>query len=363
MQPRQDVIKVLIVDGSRIFRSLVEESLSRVNDMVVSGSTWSGRKALIQIEENRPDVVLLEVEMPEMNGLETLDEIGKKNRMEKNLPPIQVIMLSRLTQEASSTTIKALKGGAFDFVAKPAKNEATAVRQLSRTLVPKIRATRKGRVLPRTKPNPVLNHKVFQPRLMRREPQIILVGCSTGGPKALAQFLPHLSELTDLSILIVQHMPPTFTKSLAGSLDRLCRHHVEEAHNGQPVLPDNIYIAPGGFHMLLRRGGDGQLHIATNETPHENGCRPSVDVLFRSVVPLFNANILAYVLTGMGRDGCRGAAALKRAGAHVLVQDEPTSVVWGMPGSIVAEGLADGVYPINQLAGRSVALLPSMLRC
>jgi two-component system chemotaxis response regulator CheB len=349
--------KILIVDDSRIFRSAIEEGLSGENDIEVIGSVRNGVKAIEFIGSNRPDLVTLDVEMPDMDGLETLKAIQKINACARDAEPIGVIMISSFTQKGADITIRALEAGAFDFITKPeSKSPAESIEILRRQLVVKIRyfASRRisGRGLqkqeipssPPLQPAPPVQAPSYPPSKIKA----MLIGVSTGGPKALAEILPPVCEQTDLPIFVVQHMPPTFTQSLANSLNTRCRHTVTEGRNDDPVQDRHIYIAPGGKHMLVRRKDSG-IFIAINKQAPEKGCRPSADVLFRSAATVYEGNVITLILTGMGSDGTRGAGVLKRAGAYIIAQDEETSVVWGMPGSASAAGVTDEVLPLGNI--------------
>lgn len=346
------ITKLLIVDDSRIFRSAVEGSLRDENDIEVIGSVRNGIKAIEFIQSTRPDIVTLDVEMPEMDGLETLDEIRRINESDRSKPPIGVIMISSLTEKGADTTIKALEAGAFDFITKPeVNNSENGISVLRRRLVPKIRFFATKMI------NSGSEKKEYRPEVEKSEtshsaPQAqykaVLIGVSTGGPKALMSMLPDLCGKTDLPILIVQHMPPKFTASLAESLNPKCSHFVAEGTDNEVIMPGKVYIAPGGRHMLLRRSG-GRVKAVINDQPPEKNYRPSVNVLFRSALSAYNGNVISIILTGMGDDGTRGVAALKRAGAYVIAQDDASSVVWGMPGSAVKSGNVDRVLPLGEI--------------
>lgn len=346
-----DPIKLLIVDDSRIFRAVLEKGLAAESDFCITGSVMNGQKAIELIQRDRPDVVSLDMEMPVMNGLETLRGIIRINRADQSTRPIGVIMLSSLTYKGAETTIEALAQGAFDFIAKPTDSDVSQnITSLTRQLVAKSRLF----ISKSRNRKQALQENILAPRLapaqqrgkQTKKLEAILIGVSTGGPKALLDMLPQLCETTELPICIVQHMPPTFTLSLARSLDGKCAHTVVEAEAGMTIQDRHVYIAPGGKHLLLHKI-NGHVRTILNEQPAENGCRPSVDVLFRSAAPAFDGRILAIILTGMGNDGTKSLAALKRDGAHVIAQDEESSVVWGMPGSAVQSGNVDRVLPLS----------------
>jgi len=344
-------IKILIVDDSRIFRSAVAESLAAETDIEVIGSVWNGAKAVEFIRSHPPHLVTLDVEMPEMDGLETLAAIQKINASTRPTKPIGVIMVSSFTQKGADITIKALETGAFDFITKPeGKDMNESIDILRRQLVVKIRYFASKRISSRMAepriiipPPPEITPKVSSSRI-----NAVLIGVSTGGPRALATLLPPLCERVDVPIFIVQHMPPTFTLSLAESLNARCRYTVIEGRDNDVVREQYAYVAPGGRHMLLRKD-DQTVKIALSNQPPEKGCKPSVDILFRSGAAVYGKDVIAIVLTGMGVDGTKGAGVLKRAGAFVIAQDEASSVVWGMPGSVEASGNVDKVLPLDKI--------------
>lgn len=342
-----DQIKLLIVDDSRLFRSALEEALRSDPSITIVGSVFSGAKAIEFIRNSPPDLVTLDVEMPGMDGLETLEQIKTFNDARPGELPVGAIMVSAFTRRGEQVTIKALQAGAFDFVAKPSGGTPESnIQALRDELLTKIRAfglSRRTRVaaVPRTAPPARAAH--------RSRIRAIVIGASTGGPRALSDLLPPLCSAVDTPILVVQHMPPSFTKSLAESLARQTGRNVTEAVEGATLERGSVYIAPGGKHLLLR-GTSAAPVVALNEQPPENGCRPSADVLFRSSAAVLGADLVAIILTGMGRDGTVGLGAIRRAGGYVIAQDEASSVVWGMPGSAVEAGVVDEVLPLNQIA-------------
>ena len=351
--------KLLIVDDSRIFRNAIEESLASENDIEVVGSVWNGVKAIEFIHSNPPDLVTLDVEMPDMDGLETLKVIQKINASNSVSKPIGVIMLSSHTQKGADTTVKALEMGAFDFIPKPeGKDLKENIDILRRQLVVKIRYFASKRIASPAEP------RIVEPSPPEITPELtvssdikaILIGVSTGGPRALAEAMPPLCEKVDVPIFIVQHMPATFTQSLAKSLNSKCRYTVMECRDSDIVKERHAYIAPGGRHMLLIKRHKTIKTVIGNQPP-ENGCKPSVDILFRSGATVYGKDIIAIVLTGMGVDGTKGSGILKRAGASIIVQDDKTSVVWGMPGSVKASGNADKVLPLAKIPYAVVAMM------
>jgi two-component system chemotaxis response regulator CheB len=344
---------ILVVDDSLIFRHGVAEALSAESDLRVIGSVRNGVKAMEFIAARRPDLVTLDVEMPDMDGLATLEAIAQVNARQPSAPPIGVIMLSALTREGADTTIRALERGAFDFVGKPhTSSEQESIAYLKRELVPRIRQFAFRRGAGTGAPTPAPQTAPATPtvaRTSRTAARAILIGVSTGGPRALADMMPDLCKVTTLPILVVQHMPATFTASLAESLGKRCAHRSKEGEDGELVAAQTLYIAPGGRHMLVKRGPTGETIIALTDQPPENGCRPSVDVLFRSAASVFDGACIAIVMTGMGSDGAQSLRMLKRGGASTIAQDEATSVVWGMPGSAVETGHVDVVAPLMKI--------------
>jgi two-component system chemotaxis response regulator CheB len=281
-----------------------------------------------------------------------------------------VIMVSAHTRRGAEVTIQALRDGAFDFVAKPSgPRPEENLRTLGQQLHNKIQLFLGGRSrkvarihssLPAVAPPPPRSEATAtgrRPQWSRlRSVRAVVIAASTGGPKALETLVPELQSRIELPLLIVQHMPPRFTQSFAESLNRLSPGTVVEAQDGEPVRARSAYVAPGGKHLLLRQE-QGRLLTAVNDQPPENGCRPSADVLFRAAAATLQGNVVAIVLTGMGRDGTAGVGSLKRGGGYVIAQDEATSVVWGMPGSVAEAGLADEVLPLGEIAAAVAALV------
>lgn len=341
-------IHVLVVDDSVVVRSIVRSLLSGQPGIQVDVAR-NGRVALEAIAARAPDFVLLDVEMPELDGISTLREIRKTH------PRLPVVMFSTLTERGASITLDALAAGANDYLTKPvAAAGFEAMReQLRLDLTTRIDA------MCRREPTPALPRgPVAAPpetaRARRGEGiDIVAIGSSTGGPNALLDVFTHLPEDLPVPIVLVQHMPAMFTTMLARSLDAKSSLTVAEARGGEELRPGHAWLAPGGYHMTVGRR-DGAATLAINQDPPECSCRPAVDVLFRSVAASHGARCLAVVLTGMGVDGSVGAQALRAAGAQVLAQDEATSVVWGMPGAVVRAGLADAVVPLSAVADEIV---------
>lgn len=347
--------KILIVDDSRIFRSAVQQGLSGEKDIQVIGSVWNGVKAIEFLKSNDPDIVTLDIEMPEMDGLETLKAIQKINSTRPADKQIGVIMLSSHTRKGADITVKALELGAYDFIPKPeGKDLARNLSILCSQLIVKIR-NYASRFIPHAPQQVVVAEEppatpaIIKEKIIRATAvKALLIGVSTGGPKALAEIMPDICEGIDLPILVVQHMPPTFTVSLAKSLDAKCRYTIVEAENDTPLQKQHAYIAPGGRHMVLQKVGN-ETRIMINDQAPEKGCRPSVDKLFRSAAEIFRQHAIGVILTGMGTDGTEGGRMMKEYGAPIIIQDEPSSVVWGMPGSAYSAGIADTVLPLRDI--------------
>ncbi|GGM27470.1 chemotaxis response regulator protein-glutamate methylesterase [Dactylosporangium sucinum] len=385
------MISVLVVDDSVVVRRLITDALGDDPEIRVVGTAPNGKVALTKIEQLRPDLVTLDIEMPIMDGLETLRAIRAKYA---RLP---VIMFSTLTAAGATATLDALSAGASDYVTKPANvgSVAESIRSVREQIIPRIHALcggRRGAMAPPLRPagpagpsGPGRNHGVAPP-LARpggtplpggvRPPsappagapsgapiratarggtvEIVTIGCSTGGPDALTSVVRALPAGLPVPVVVVQHMPPVFTKMFADRLDRTAALNVVEATGDLPVRAGTVYIAPGDFHMEVHRRGT-EVVTKLNTGPPENFCRPAVDVLFRSVARVYGGATLAIILTGMGQDGKRGAEQLRSAGAEIVAQDEATSVVWGMPGAVTQAGLAHAVLPLGEIANHLIS--------
>jgi two-component system chemotaxis response regulator CheB len=334
--------RVLIVDDAVVVRRVLSTVISEDPDLEVVGTAANGRLALDQLELLRPEIVVLDVEMPEMDGLATLVEIRKRQ------PRLPVIMFSTLTQRGATATLDALSRGANDYLTKPTATAgmAEAKDQIRRDLVPRIRA-----LVGRERHDQI----VVGPSPLRAPTgggaegavDVVAIGVSTGGPNALSDLLPRLPADLRVPVILVQHMPPVFTRLLAERLNHKCALTVIEAEDGMAVLRGRVYVAPGDHHLEVTKATIPVIRV-TQGAP-ENSCRPSVDVLFRSVARVYGARSLALVLTGMGYDGVRGSEEIVRAGGRVLVQDKETSVVWGMPGYVAKANLADRVLPLHEI--------------
>lgn len=337
-------MQVLVVDDSVVIRKILTDTLAEDREIRVVGSASDGHIALPKIAQLKPDLVTLDVEMPVMNGLQTLAEIRKL------YPRLPVIMFSTLTERGASATLDALALGASDYATKPSNtgNMSVAIESIRHELIPKIKAlcaasVRKPVLVPAARPAPrprALTH----PRI-----EIVAIGTSTGGPNALAEVFPGFPRDFPVPIVAVQHMPPLFTRLLAERLASKSAIPVEEGTEGTDLSPGRAWIAPGNFHMVVKRMGV-RRRLELNQGPPENSCRPAVDALFRSVAAAYGPSALGVVMTGMGADGVIGSRAIRDAGGEVIIQDESSSVVWGMPGLVHAAGQEDGIYPLQQLA-------------
>jgi two-component system chemotaxis response regulator CheB len=348
-------IRILIVDDSAVMRSLLRSVVCADAGMEVAGTAGDGESALSAIETLRPDLVLLDVEMPVMDGLVTLRKLRAKN------PRMPVIMCSSLTQRGAKVTIEALASGASDYVGKPTgqAGREEAAKALSLELIPKIQALTSQQLTFAAAHTSLIFPCAPPPKTppLTSIPVAVAIGVSTGGPAALDLLLPALPAGFPLPILIVQHMPELFTKPFAERLNGRCSLRVREATDGEPVCAGTIYIAKGNWHMEVltssRAGLPNTLHLS--QGPPENHCRPAVDVLFRSVAAVYGAGTLAVVLTGMGADGLLGCRTIRDHGGSVLAQDQASSTVWGMPGVVANAGLAHRILPLN-------AIVPEILR-
>ena len=344
----------MVVDDSVVLRNLIGKVLSEDPLLEVVASARNGQDALAKVPRFEPDVITLDIEMPELDGQQTLRILQQRH------PGIRVIMCSSLTDRGAKATIDALIAGASDYVTKRASADSS-IQSLGEDLRGKIRQLFADRTPALTKPclapaQPAAAVTPRAPSLRRVAPRALAIGVSTGGPAALAQVIPQLPADFPVPILVVQHMPPFFTATLAARLDGSSALRVCEAQHEMTVEPGHVYIAPGDFHMeVMQRKGTQVLTLSQGE--RENSCRPAVDVLFRSVSRVYGSASVALVLTGMGRDGLLGARELKADGATILAQDAATSVVWGMPGAVVEAGLADRVLALDDVAPEVLRLV------
>jgi two-component system chemotaxis response regulator CheB len=351
-------IRILVVDDAVVFRRMVAEELSNDPALEVVGTAANGRIALARMAQVSPDLVILDIEMPEMDGLATLAELRK------TYPRLPVIMFSALTERGAEATLDALALGATDYFTKPASAEGLegSLKVIREELIPKIKtlfASARKQTGAKVEPCPTAQspksagwHDTPAPRRPGARPgpvQVLAIGTSTGGPNALAEVLGGLPADFPVPILIVQHMPPLFTRLLAERLSAQFPIRFQEGASGNVLQPGQAWIAPGDHHMIVVRDNQ-QVRILLHQDPPESSCRPAVDVLLRSVAKAFGPNSLTVILTGMGQDGLRGCEAVRAAGGQILVQDEATSVVWGMPGYVARAGLADRVLPLSLIS-------------
>jgi len=376
--PRNDPIRVMIVDDAIVVRGLLARWIEAETGLQVVASLRSGREAIEQLERANPDVVVLDIDMPDIDGITALPRLLEKKR------DLVVIMASTLTRRNAEISLKALSLGAADYIPKPeTTRDLTGSATFRRELVEKVRTLGsrrrqrlRARALPRRAARPLDDggagalRSVAGPDLVPDQaplpfklrpfpsvpPRILLVGSSTGGPQALIAVFSRISDVIDHApVLVTQHMPPTFTTVLAELLTRTSGRPAHEAVHGEAIRAGKIYIAPGGRHLRVVRR-DGVATVALDEGPLVNFCRPAVDPMFSSATDAWGSWNLAVVLTGMGSDGTGGAADIVAAGGCVIAQDEETSVVWGMPGSVAKAGLCSAVLPIDKIPGKIISM-------
>ncbi len=344
-----DAIRVLIVDDSAVIRGALGRIVDEQPDMHVVTTAPNGRVALDALKHTPIDVVLLDIEMPEMDGLTALPLILA------GFPSTRVIMASSLTQRGAEVTMQALSMGAADFIAKPAaKTGSATLAAISIEIASKVRAVgraARGRTAVKggtpTRPMPVRT-ELLASRTTVAVPRVLAIASSTGGPNALATVLGALPRSFPLPILITQHMPAVFTAMLAQRLERDTGRTCVEAKDGEIIRASVTYVAPGGFHMIVQTN-EGVPYVRLTQSEPENYCRPSADPMLRSLAAIYGASMITIVLTGMGEDGMRGCRAVKEHGGRLLVQDEATSVVWGMPGAVVNAGLDPAIAPLSEI--------------
>jgi two-component system chemotaxis response regulator CheB len=360
-------IRVMVVDDAIVARRLLTRWIGAEHDMIVAACLRTGREAVDQVEACDPDVIVLDVDMPELDGISALPLLLRKK------PDLVVIMASTLTRRSAEVSLRALALGAADYIPKPqAALDAAMSVAFHRELIDKIRGlgrrrlpARRDATIPAARERlPAAGRPGAVPpyaeaailglrQFARAVPRALLIGASTGGPQALTSLIGQMgTTLERAPILITQHMPPTFTTVLAEHLTRVSGHCVREAEHDEAVVAGSVYVAPGGRHMRVVRGRDGAPAIALGDDPPINFCKPAVDPLLSSAAALWGAGSLALVLTGMGSDGTRGAADIAAAGGSVIAQDEATSVVWGMPRSVAQAGLCSAVLPLGEIAAK-----------
>jgi two-component system chemotaxis response regulator CheB len=356
----------MVVDDSAIIRGLISKILSSDPNISVAASVGNGQMAIDSLSRNEVDVIVMDIEMPVMDGLTALPKLLKVK------PDVRIIMASTLTVRNAETSMRALELGASDYIPKPtATREISGGEDFRRDLLEKVRTLGSGpkrrarttvpvaapaEAAPRTgvpiyPPGPV---KLRSPGLLR--PSALAIGSSTGGPPALFAVLKDIRPSIDMPVLITQHMPPTFTTILAQHIERNCNWTCREAVDGEPVASGRIYLAPGGYHMLVE-SKEGKPIIRLTQDPPENFCRPAVDPMLRSMVKVYNGRILSVILTGMGADGLRGCREVVQAGGTVFAQDEATSTVWGMPGAVATDGICSAVVPLKEIGARVMTFL------
>lgn len=335
-------IRVLIVDDSVVVRKVLRDALAASAEIQVAGTASSGAIALAKIPQLNPDLVTLDIEMPGLNGIETLVEIRKL------YPKLPVIMFSTLSERGAAVTLDALAHGASDYVTKPSNSKSlgSAIEQVRCELVEKI-VCLGGRNRGRS----VSVQGLFpgERKLGEQSIDVLAIGTSTGGPNALAELIPRFPADLPVPVVIVQHMPPLFTRLLAERLNAQSPLAVQEAESGVKLEAGQVWIAPGDYHMTIARNTTAVV-LKLNQDPPENSCRPAVDVLFRSAAQVYGTGVLGVVMTGMGSDGARGAQHVRAAGGEILVQDEASSVVWGMPGAVVSAGAANKIIPLPEIS-------------
>jgi two-component system chemotaxis response regulator CheB len=333
-------LRVLVVDDSAFFRRIVGEALSKDPALRVAGVARDGRDAVEKTKALRPDLITLDVNMPELDGLGALRQIMRE-------VPTPVVMLSSVTREGAEETLQALQEGAVDFLCKPALTQAQAGGSWQEELIAKVKVAARanlGRAGTASRSRQATATGSGRSRTVGA--RIVAIGTSTGGPKALQEVISHLPANLPVGVLVVQHMPPGFTRTLAQRLDATSPLRVKEAEDGEPVRPGTAYVAPGAYHLRVTPRGE----VALGQDAPIASLRPSVDALFESVAEVYGAGTVAAVLTGMGSDGTRGARLIKRAGGWVVAEDQSTCVVYGMPRSVIEEGYADRVVPLGEVA-------------
>nr|WP_204262297.1 chemotaxis response regulator protein-glutamate methylesterase [Blastococcus saxobsidens] len=349
----------MVVDDSVVVRKIVTDVLSEDPGIEVVGTAVNGKVALSKMESLKPDLITMDIEMPEMNGIEAVRAIragaggGGAGRAPSRVP---IIMFSTLTERGATATLDALSAGANDYVTKPANvgSVAQSMESVRQQLIPKIKGLTGRPVTPLRSAAATAPPPPPRPAAPRtgpgKKPAVLVIGSSTGGPEALARVLPALPANLPVPVLLAQHMPPVFTRQFAQRLDRLCALRVVEAVDGTPLVPGTVHLAPGDHHLVVRANGRASFATSLNQNPPENFCRPAVDPLFRSAVAAYDGAVLGVVLTGMGADGRNGCGEIRNAGGTVVVQDQATSVVWGMPGAVAQAGYADEILPLDRIA-------------
>ena len=345
--PEQTKRRVFIVDDAVVMRKALSDAILQDPALDVAGTAGNGHLALSKFPLLKPDVIVLDIGLPDFDGVETVRALRKINRH------VPIILFSLMTEHAAAT-LEALTLGATDYVNKPTAADITAVLQVIFTeLIPKIRMLchlpERQSIAEESPPLPAAPLRISPAPRLHSPVQVVAIGVSTGGPDALARLMPSLPASLPVPVVIAQHMPAAFTSLLAARLSAKSPLPVRECISGEPLVPGCAILAPGDFHMVAYKE-DEIVRVRLHQGPKENYCRPSVDVLFRSIAEVYGGRALAVILTGMGQDGLKGCQALHRLGARIYVQDEASSVVWGMPGFIARAGLADKIIPLDQIA-------------
>ena len=355
MIPRGGKIRVLVVDDSALMRQFISDIIRSDPRLEVAGTARDGRDALAQIHNLKPDVVTMDVEMPNMSGLEALQEIMKTN-------PLPVIMVSSMTQEGAETTLKALALGCVDFIGKPSGSISLNIKTIGQEIIDKVIAASTARV--RTIGGLFGSQARIAPPAVRMNPpmnlagrrDIVAIASSTGGPMALTELIPKLPKKFPVPIVITQHMPKEFTPSFAKRLNDSSEVEVLEGFDGLTLKPGRVVIAPGGKHLTIKRRA-GSAVCSLSDAPPVLSVKPAANIMFLSVADEYGGNVLCVILTGMGRDGTDGAVALKRKGAYVIAESQKTCVVYGMPKAAVDAGVVDEVLPLNEIPDAMVRLV------
>lgn len=343
------MIKVLIVDDSALIRKILTDILSSDSEISVVGTAKNGQEALDKIEILKPDIITLDVEMPLMDGLTTLKYIVERHKL-------PVIMISSLTSEGAELTLKALYEGAVDFLPKPTNVFSLSQTDIKKEIIEKIKAGARSKYYIREPIKEIIKIKVQENRsnIMHAEfENIVAIGTSTGGPRALQALIPKLPIDINASIVIVQHMPPKFTKSLADRLNSVSNIKIKEAEDGDVLSRGCGYIAPGDYHMTVEKEYS-DLVIRLNKDPQVMGLRPTVDKMMESVAKINGYSKMGIILTGMGSDGTNGIIKMRQSGSYTIAQDEATSVVYGMPKSAIATNCIDIILPLNKIADKII---------
>ena len=350
-------IRVLVVDDSALMRQFIGDILKSDPRIELAGTARDGKDALNQIRTLKPDIVTMDVEMPNMDGIKALEEIMKTN-------PLPVIMLSSMTSEGAEVTLKALALGCVDFIAKPSGTISLNIKDVGQEIIDKVIAASTAKVRTRTNffgmPQRTLpqvsDFRRMTPPVNTGRRDIVAIASSTGGPMALSDIIPKLPKNFPVPIVITQHMPKEFTPSFSKRLNDSSQVEVVEGFDGLSLKPGRVVIAPGGSHLIVKRRG-GQAICGLSDAPPELSVKPAANVMFRSVCEQYGGNVLVVILTGMGRDGTDGAIPLRKKGAYVIAESQKTCVVYGMPKAAVDAGIADEVLPLNEIPDAMVRLV------